>query len=116
MIFFPGLYWNISKYAGLDGSSTPADYNSAENYSLPSDYTNTGSLTADQSYDLSPNNEYDQYPADPATWTDNYLCLASDSSGPVADKACIQWPEPANPNTWRDNYLCGKPWMLNLTA
>ena len=61
-------------------------------------------------------------PSDPNTWTDNYLCLPSDSplnlqwshAGPIAGKACIQWSEPSDPHTWNDNYLCGKLHLLVL--
>lgn len=61
----PALYRNISEYSGLDSSSTIADYNSAQSYDLPSGYSDSTSLTDDQSYDLSPNSpndEYKQYP------------------------------------------------------
>ena len=53
-------------------------------------------------------------PSDPHTWTDNYLCVKSDtpfaftwsSGGPITGKKCVQWSEPSDPDTWSDNWLC----------
>lgn len=53
-------------------------------------------------------------PADPHTWSDNYLCVSSSSplrftwssAGPPKDHQCIKWSEGADPHTWSDNYLC----------
>jgi MYXO-CTERM domain-containing protein len=58
-------------------------------------------------------------PADPDTWTDNYLCWSNDCqqhqgpfswscSGPIDGAACTQILEPADPDTWTDNYFCAQ--------
>ncbi|MBZ4417082.1 cytochrome c peroxidase [Myxococcus sp. RHSTA-1-4] len=52
--------------------------------------------------------------ADPAGWSDNYLCsprpegLAWSSAGPIAGMRCTQVSEAAEPpeTTWNDNYVC----------
>jgi hypothetical protein len=56
-------------------------------------------------------------PADPNTWTDNFVCLPPRSpynfqwsyAGPLRGQMCVQWNEPADPHTWGDNYLCVTP-------
>lgn len=53
-------------------------------------------------------------PADPAPWSDNYLCSSRDlgiqwsAAGPIAGMRCTQITEPAEPveHGWTDNYLC----------
>jgi hypothetical protein len=53
-------------------------------------------------------------PADPAPWSDNYLCtplpfegqIRWSYAGPIANMRCTNINEPADPHTWTDNYLC----------
>ncbi|WP_224367367.1 hypothetical protein [Hyalangium versicolor] len=51
-------------------------------------------------------------PADPNTWSDNYLCssinhsLQWSHSGPITDMKCTAITESVDPHTWDDNYLC----------
>ena len=53
-------------------------------------------------------------PADPAPWSDNYLCaplpfagqIQWSYAGPIANMRCTNINEPADPHTWTDNYLC----------
>lgn len=53
-------------------------------------------------------------PADPAPWSDNYLCaplplagqIRWSYAGPISNMRCTNINEPADPHTWTDNYLC----------
>lgn len=51
-------------------------------------------------------------PADPHTWSDNFLCSQRDygfrwsSAGPIRGMHCVQIQESADPHTWNDNFLC----------
>jgi hypothetical protein len=51
-------------------------------------------------------------PSDPDTWSDNFLCGATNygfafsNAGPIPGQHCVALLETADPHTWTDNYLC----------
>ena len=89
------MYKNISEYSELDSSSTLADYNSAQSYTLPSVYSDSASVTADQGYGLprnSPNHEYDKFPRPDGTFeisnsdSNNGVGVAANNAGNILAK------------------------------
>ena len=74
----------------MDSSSTLADYNSAQSYTIPSVYSDSASVTADQGYGLSPNSpnhEYDKFPRPDGTFeisnsdSNNGVGVAANNAG-----------------------------------